>query len=905
MTWAATRDDPAVAAAARGLPAATRAPDDLEGLAPRLGDAVRRGDRLDAFLFAAGMLQIAEDALYPEPELLLHAARRLGALPGLHARAAATAARTTARTGGALAERRVDERTRRWMGDLAGLVETLADQLSGTGAARPAAAADCAAVLDGVGALPDALRRIPMRRPACFGIFDQHPDDVQELVARFAVAQPARDRPLLVAGVRTSGSYLAPLAAAGLRARGYTDVHVLTLRPERRLGAGERRLVRWMAGRGGVALVCDDPPASGTALAGVAGLLAGQGLDVVLLLGVFGPPSALPRRLADYPAVLLGQGDWAVTARLAPSAVHATVAELLAPGVEVLACERLDQGVRRNPRRNVRAVFRLTVREDGALDSTERQIAVEGIGVGHFGAEALAVHRALEPFLAPVLGVRDGLLYREWLPAHTRADRVDHDPARVAERLAAYVDARARALPLASDPTLAQRGNRPAWEAASLVLSRAFGAAEPVARVLVVDPAVQRLLRVRRPARVDGSMRLSRWFTGTAGELVKVDWADPPGASWRVESSDPVADLAQVSAGARDDALARPLRDAYTMLGHEPVDAERWLLHELAHLWSMERAAPEDPAPRRAATAAVQAYMHEVFFADVEPPGDGPLCAIDVDGVLELDVLGFPALTPASAGALRALTAHGHRPVLCTGRTAPEVIDRCGAYRLAGGVAEYGAQVYVTGAGPARTLLDSGEAQMMRRLADALGALDGVQVDARGHHAVRASRPDGGARPRRLREEDVALALHRAAATGIRAIHGDAQTDLVLRRIDKGAGVRALAAQLGAGGENPAVAFAMGDTLPDVPMLDLATRPFAPAHADRRVRMRARATRRPYTAGFAEAVGDVLGHRPGTCPTCRVPGEPGGRRRLMLALLALRESGLRGLPRRAVRVTRL
>ncbi|MDX6688499.1 MAG: hypothetical protein QOF86_4627, partial [Baekduia sp.] len=147
------------------------------------------------------------------------------------------------------------------------------------------------------------------------------------------------------------------------------------------------------------------------------------------------------------------------------------------------------------------------------------------------------------------------------------------------------------------------------------------------------------------------------------------------------------------------------------------------------------------------------------------------------------------------------------------------------------------------------------------------------------------------------------MTLTRAGATQTRRIHGDAQTDLVPPGVDKGAGVRALAALLGSGGEAAPVVLAVGDGLPDVPVLDLAARPYAPAHAGRAVRRHARTTRRPYTAGVAEAVGALLGHAPGTCPRCRIPEATSGRS-LMLALLALREAGLRGLPRRALRVTR-
>ncbi len=84
--------------------------------------------------------------------------------------------------------------------------------------------------------LPRALREDIARLPACFRSFDQHPDDLRRLAGEFAVAHPDRLQPLLIIGIRTSGSYLAPLYAAYLRADGYGEVSTITMRPERRPG---------------------------------------------------------------------------------------------------------------------------------------------------------------------------------------------------------------------------------------------------------------------------------------------------------------------------------------------------------------------------------------------------------------------------------------------------------------------------------------------------------------------------------------------------------------------------------------------------------------------------------------------------------------------------------------------
>jgi len=428
--------------------------DDVDTLAAALTDSVARGDDLDAFLAAAAMLQIAEDGTDGEPALLLHAAGRFASGGGWPGRGAAATTRAAARRAGDVAARRRPPGVRAWAGTVGEVVALLADRVAGVGGASDAGAgagrdeslrAAVHAACDGVTRLPEPVRRAVARQPACFRTFDQHPDDVRELVARFARLQPQRDRPLLVAGVRTSGVYLAPLAAAALRAIGYRDVRVITLRPHRRLRADQRAAVRSVAARGGLGLVCDDPPASGSAVGAVAGDLARRGLDVVLLLAVFGDREALPPRLRDVRFVLLPERDWAVTARLEPARVRAAVAALLAPGADVVACEPLTASGRRPERGPVRRAYRIGIRVADTGVERSMTIAAEGVGLGRLGAHALAVHGALAPFLPAVLGVRDGLLYREWLPAEARADRAGgDDPDEVAARLAGYVDARAR-----------------------------------------------------------------------------------------------------------------------------------------------------------------------------------------------------------------------------------------------------------------------------------------------------------------------------------------------------------------------------------------------------------------------------------------------------------------------------
>src|SRR5205085_10359505 len=91
-----------------------------------------------------------------------------------------------------------------------------------------------------------------------------------------------------------------------------------------------------------------------------------------------------------------------------------------------------------------------------------RTVCAEGAGLGYLGRHALTVARALPEFLPAVYGLRDGLLYREWLPDGGRLEPGDGAAVRIAE----YVAARNRALAVDADTSLRLGGRDPAWELA-------------------------------------------------------------------------------------------------------------------------------------------------------------------------------------------------------------------------------------------------------------------------------------------------------------------------------------------------------------------------------------------------------------------------------------------------------
>jgi hydroxymethylpyrimidine pyrophosphatase-like HAD family hydrolase len=877
---------------------------DLDALAKLLEQELGNRSALDAYLLAAGINQIAEDHLHPEIYPFDRAAAYL-AESGPLGRVARGATAALAGAGRGIAKRRrVTTRVLRWQREVARLVETLAGDVAGMSGSPSASSSP---VLASVEDLPLRLRRKMIRLPACFQSFDQQPADLARLVGDFSKRWPRRGRPLLVVGIRTSGSYLAPLCAAFLRAEGYERVQVLTIRPGRPLLEHELELARSIASEDGIALLTDDPPVTGSGVESSARELEQAGFapeSLVLLLQVFG--AGLPAVLDRYPAVVLPWETWTVIARLAPEVVERELSALIGPHGSVLQVDALSPP--RRSRGHVRARFRVRMRGRPGVAGDQQQVVVEGIGLGYFGSPPLVATRLLEGFAPKLFGARDGLLYREWLPDERRAAAVDEqiEPA-VARGIAAYVSERHRALPVAEDMSLRLVGEQPAWEVASTILSRAFGRAWPLAKVLVMDRVVKRLLHVSRSSVVDGSTDLDHWFSGErSGDLlVKVQPAEGPFSHLGLSCFDPAFDLAGATARIHDPSFARRLRDTYAELDDAAVDQERIVLYELAHLWRRQRThAGDEPELRRARSRAMQRYFAEAYLRDVDMSASGPLCALDIDGVLETEHLGFPAITPAAARTLRALMLHGYRPVLASGRSVGDVAERCRAYGLAGGVAEYGAAC-VTGSGQVIELLPDGAAATLGPLRSALGETAGVRLDGDYRLAVRAYRVDRHGARRGLEGETIAACLDQAGKGRVRAIVGHGQTDFVIEGVDKAIGLRRLAAELGAG-EHAAnakpFALVVGDTVTDIPCADVAVLACAPGHAADTLREAGfERMKAPYQAGLAQAAARLLGHAPGGCSVCRPP--PFTReRRLLLSALAVQERGWGSLVAQGLRL---
>jgi hydroxymethylpyrimidine pyrophosphatase-like HAD family hydrolase len=888
---------------------------DLDGLADLLAREVGRESWLNSFLLGAGLNQVAEDYLYADSISLRRVARHVSRLaPRPLGSVAASAVQTFDAVS--WAARSVPPGERRavsWQRRAAALVDALADGVLSqpSGAMRQSLMATSKALLDDRERLPVRLRRSIIRLPSCFRNFDQQPADIERLTHELSHRWPDRSRGIMVVGVRTSGSYTAPLHGAYLRALGYERVSVLTFRPGQRWRRREIDAVVSLVRAGGMALVTDDPPKSGGSVARTALELEKLGLprgSIVLLLQTLGDTTSLPERLQGYPSVVQPWRQWSVHARLAPRAVHHALSGMLGPEFEVREVEPLSLPAPQQPRGHIQARYRVKISDPSHGGNHVREIHVKGVGLGYFGEHALAVARPLQAFLPEVIGVKGGLLYRQWLPQESQLEIIEPAAVRnTAEAVVDYAVARSRALPVAEDTSLRLVDRGAVWQRAADILARGYGRAGQLVRP-VLHPLAKRLVRVERPSVIDGCTDAESWFrAGRSDQLQKVAFDDGAFNSLDVYCYDHVFDVAGWAPGSSDFAIAATAREVYHQRTGTTIDPERWLLYRLVHVVEQHRDEPEQSVDiERALAREMQQYYRDTLFADVEASHSGPMCAFDVDWSLESRSLGFPCLTPASAFALRALARHGYRVAIATGRSIDEVRERCRAYGLSGGVAEYGAASYDAHTDRVRDLLSEKEHEVLAAVRSALWATHGVVVDPDYTLAVRAYRFDATGRRRGVGPEVIDSVLRTDGLTNcVRAIVGSYQTDFMVSTIDKGVGLRALATDLHVqAGDGRFLALAVGDSAEDVPMMRLARLALTPANAEPGVKAAGiRVLSRPAQLGLAQAVAELMGHAPGACATCKLT-DMAERSRLLLTALAAQDASGFGKAVHAFRLAR-
>ena len=749
--------------------------------------------------------------------------------------------------------------------------------------------------------LPGQLLNRRMKLPSGYRSQDLAHQDAFSLAELFAASQGNRQSALLIVGPRSMGAYFAPAAKAKLSALGWTSVSWCTIRPKGGISLREESALQSLHSPDVQVLVIDESPNTGNTFQLMVNLLRKRGVapNRIFLLAAMHP--ARP----DWRFPVTEQTRGIKLISLEANALHknrllepSSVQPLLMSYFQALGWDdvqlvsssqtgelnaRLEGHFQDGFQCRLKRVFDVRLAKNGTPPVIRRVLA-KSVGWGWLGYQAFFAGKQLAGFVPAMLGLREGLVYMEWL------ERAEGHPARPpVKRLAAYVAARAAKLRLKKDPTfrISPGYGWTGWSVLIDSLRKAYGTI--VGRMKV--PALRRNLAryvCRAPALIDGNMKPGDWVQ-TQNAFLKVDYEHHNFGRTELYIVDPAYDLAlavfefRLSAEEEKELLAH-----YIRLSGEYEIADRILLWKLVHgVVVMELAtAALDVETRRETLLfwherlilARNFLVHQMnlFSASLLPlriplQWTRRLIFLDLDGVFDSNVFGFPQATTSSLISLARLEGHGFSVILNTARSIADVRQYCLAYGLSGGIAESGC-IFVDAATKNEiSLIETEAAEQLRRCKTVIQSLPGAFVDPNYVTAVRAFRYDGN-RTQGLPEAEVQGVLERAGFERLTFLPTYADTTIVPKGIDKGSGLLWAKKYLRCEGDTVA---AIGDNDQDLNMFRAADFAYAPANSSKAVREFAAAgkcklMRQPYQRGLLDAVTQVIHPDGQLCDKCEV-----------------------------------
>src|SRR6185312_804268 len=314
-----------------------------------------------------------------------------------------------------------------------------------------------------------------------------------------------------------------------------------------------------------------------------------------------------------------------------------------------------------------------------------RYVLAKSVGCGFYAYPAFLAGQRLAEFVPDLLGLRDGILYTEWLPQSEGASVDVLERSHIVERTAKYAAARVTSLSLESDrtPALGLDSYSPAggFHVFAKNLCGAYG--NKVTSKLMGHSVRERLcLRTSPfPTLVDGKMAPSEWIVGPSG-MLKTDYEHHGFGKHELNVSDPAYDLADtiLQFGLSADEERDLLRYYEESTRDISVKNRLFFYKLLAGFWSLSR--------------SLEALNKQPCHRPQRPEWHSSVIALDVDGVLDRRMFGFPTTTASGIRALRCLHAHGYALAINTAWSAREVKEYSSAYGLVGGVAEYGSYIF-------------------------------------------------------------------------------------------------------------------------------------------------------------------------------------------------------------------
>ncbi|OKO82275.1 HAD family hydrolase [Bradyrhizobium sp. AS23.2] len=756
---------------------------------------------------------------------------------------------------------------------------------------------------------PSDLLGLRLSVPSAFSRLDLMHVDVLELGRQFMRQFPDTSRPILLLGLRTAGTYFSTLLSSFFKAEGYPRVASLTVQPKKGACRWERKELARYARQGFTLVIVDDPPHSGGTIILAVDIARQAGFDLGRIKALV-PTHPAARNWADtLPdglVITLEPERWRKHQLLECQSVERQLVGYFAPQgfsevrvvssrrAEELNCE-LSNAAKVKRGATLKRIFEVQLRSAQGSHET-RYVLAKSVGLGYLGYPAFLAAQRLSEFVSPVIGLRDGILYSEWLLQQQGAADVRSNRDAWIDTAAAYIAARTSRLALPKRRTSGKAVHENGWALLAEALGRAYG--RFVLDIPMRSWIQQRLfgLHCPFPTLIDGNLDHAQWIDGKSRPLKTGYYGHGLGKT-QLNTIDPAYDLAEtiLSFALSPEEEERLIRRYVEHSGDVAIDQRLFINKLLAGLWTMETA--QERLFAVVQSGQQQQEQHRRFLGawefltiqtarfcgarcrSIRPASWlSPLVMLDIDGVIDRRIFGYPCTTAAGIEALSLLAKRGCSVALNTARSVYEVKDYCEAYGLAGGVAENGAYLWDAVTRRGRPLIDQEAMVQLDVLRKELRQLPGVFLDERHRYSIRVYMIEK--KPRNLLLQMRSFSVGQGAPLPLPTLvvnhlittlrldrltfhQTTIDTAVVAKGVDKGTGLVALRDQvLGPDAET----IAVGDTESDLPMFRAATRSYAPGQVSCRREARllgCEVSRYRYQRGLLDIVTTIVGRGTG------------------------------------------
>jgi hypothetical protein len=706
--------------------------------------------------------------------------------------------------------------------------------------------------------LPPLLLQWRARIPEAFRCQDLSHHDILALAQRFLASRNTGTGPILVVGPRTAGAYFAPLLKAFLQARQIPVTAWTTVRPKMGTSRHEKTRLRKLIASADRLLLVDDHPNTGDTFAIMVALLERLGArrESIIILAPDHPAQLnWAQRLHPTVTITLPFDEIYKRKLLCDKAAMASILRQLfydlswddlqlqeSPRVDALN-SRLSAHFPDSFEVRSKRVFEVRLVAHDRPPAVKHVLA-KSVGWGWLGYHAYIAAHHLADFVPRVVGLRQGLLFTEWIGALEPG--VSTPSVRsVLTTLPFYIAARVEKLPLSEDPCFTNIGYRQTgWGTLVRMLCRPYGRTVGVLKTKTLKAELKRYISPH-PTLLDGGLSRENWVKDKSG-IYKVDFEHHNFGGAQQDMVDPCYDLAcaifEFDLSETDE---RQLVDTYVRESGDASAHGRLLLFKLVCgvvamqtaayciVRSASRARQEDwnrryNAARNYLTIQMSRYAARGLGVPSSVKWTQKLFFLDVDGVFDSEFFGpfFQHTTPSGILALGILKLHGYSVVLNTGRSIEHVRSYCRTYRLPGGVAEYGSVFVDAVRNIELPMVDDQGQKQLARCRDLIQKMPGVFIDSGYRWSLRCYRYDGTTTIG-LQEAELRELLNRCRFDRLKFIARDVDSYIIQNNLDKGSALEMVKKSVSSV-ESPIVAI--GDSVHDVEMLRRADVAYVPAN---------------------------------------------------------------------------